>query len=235
MTINETSRVGEGPAQPTAPAGPPPPSNERRQLAGLAAGGVLVGAMVVVALMSGQQSEMRGATGSEPSGARTSRATGAAGRTAGGATANDSTAAIKWTATDDRTGRNRVVSFELVAENEIGLTDRRVRPTLVLRCAPRSLDAFIVTGGAAAIENDAHLHTVRIAFDAAAEAQERWLDSEERDALFAPDGTAFARQLVGRQAMSFTFSPFGAPEATTEFDLHGLDAMLVHMPKSCKW
>jgi hypothetical protein len=237
--INDTTPEGEQPA--TAPALAPPSSgpskssaNERRQLAGLAAGGVLVGAMVVVALMSGQQSETRGST--MPDGSPAATARGSARTARGGATrASGAAANIKWSATDDRTGRARVVSFELAAENEIGLVDRRMRPMLVLRCAPGSLDAFIVTGGAAAIENDAHSHTVRIGFDGAAEVTERWLDSEERDALFAPSGTAFARQLVGRRAMAFTFAPFGAPQATAEFDLHGFDAMLTHMPKSCRW
>lgn len=226
--------MGEESAPPPAPAGPPPPTpKERRQLAGLAAGGVLVGAMVVVALMSGQSSETRGA--GDPSAPGASRATGKIARASGSVIASGAPAGIKWTATDDRTGRTRVVSFELVSENEIGLADRRSRPILVLRCAPGSLDSFVVTGGAARIENDPHSHTVRIGFDGAAEATERWLDSEERDALFAPDGTAFARQLVGRRGMSFTFSPFGAPEATATFDLHGLEAMLVHMPKTCRW
>jgi hypothetical protein len=137
-----------------------------------------------------------------------------------------------WTITVRRTRRIPEVTFELSADNDVGLMDRRTRPTLVLRCSS-VLEAFVITGGAAAIEGEDHGHTVAIGFNGTAPATERWLDSEERDALFAPDPGTFMRRLASASTMRFEFVPYGAPRASARFNVRGFDALTSKMPKTC--
>lgn len=209
------------PAQPRTAGG--------RQLAALAVAGVLVGAAAVVGLLASLRN-----SASAPA-ASGGAATPAASTAAGSASSNSAVEAPgDWTVTTSRTRRMPVVTFELMADNDIGLVDRRTRPVLVLRCST-TFEAFVVTGGAAAIEGNDHRHTVAIGFNGSAPGAEQWLDSEERDALFAPEPAAFARRLASARTMRFEFVPFGAPRAAAEFNVRGFDALAAKMPKTCAW
>jgi hypothetical protein len=189
----------------------------------------MVGAAAVVGLLVGVRSPAPAAAASGGAAAATPVAASAP---VAGETATDKPG--DWTITVRRTRRIPEVTFELVADNDVGLMDRRTRPMLVLRCSS-VLEAFVITGGAAAIEDDDHGHTVGIGFNGAAPATERWLDSEERDALFAPEPAAFMKRLAGASTMRFEFVPFGAPRASARFNVRGFDALTSKMPKACGW
>jgi hypothetical protein len=61
-----------------------------------------------------------------------------------------------------------------------------VRPLLVVRCMKKT-EAFVYTGSALRIEPNTEDHTVSFRFDDEPARTERWPDSAEHDALFAPD------------------------------------------------
>ena len=86
---------------------------------------------------------------------------------------------------------------------------------------------------AARIEEQDENHTVRVALDGQAGTHERWPDSVEHDALFAPDGQAMARRLLSASQMRFTFSPHNAAPVTATFEVAGLGELLAPVAKRC--
>ena len=85
----------------------------------------------------------------------------------------------------------------------------------MVRCLAHKADAFVFTDSPARIEPEDENHTVRVAFDDEPDATQRWMDSEEHDALFAPDGAAFARRLAQSAHLRFGFTPHNAPPVTS--------------------
>ncbi len=124
-------------------------------------------------------------------------------------------------------------AFELEANAPVAVWLKQVRPTLVVRCMDRRTDIFVYTDSAARIEEQDENHTVRVAFDDAAGTHERWPDSVEHDALFAPDGKAMAARLLAARQMRFTFSPHNAAPVTATFEVQGLGELLAPIAKRC--
>jgi hypothetical protein len=94
---------------------------------------------------------------------------------------------------------------------------------------------FIVTNWAASIEPDAELHTIHLSFDNGPSVAEQWLDSDDAQALFAPDGVSMARQIARSRQMHFGFTPFNAAPATVQFNVAGFDQLVGSVAKTCRW
>jgi Type VI secretion system VasI, EvfG, VC_A0118 len=124
-------------------------------------------------------------------------------------------------------------AFELDAIQPVAVWMKQVRPTLVVRCMDNRTDVFVYTESAARIEEQDENHTVRVAFDGDEGTHERWPDSVEHDALFAPDGKAMARRILASKQMRFTFSPHNAAPVTATFDVAGLQERLAPVAKRC--
>ena len=118
------------------------------------------------------------------------------------------------------------MAFELQANNRIHIWTRDVTPLLIVRCQGGQVEPFVYTQSAARMEVQDGDHTVRVAFDDGPEVTERWPDSDEHDALFAKDGTAFVHQLTTAQTLRFGFEPHNAPPAVARFDVSGLHELL---------
>ncbi len=118
------------------------------------------------------------------------------------------------------------MAFELQANNRIHIWTRDVTPLLIVRCQGGQVEPFVYTQSAARMEVQDGDHTVRMAFDDGPEVTERWPDSDEHDALFAKDGTAFVHQLTTAQTLRFGFEPHNAPPAVARFDVGGLHELL---------
>ncbi len=142
-----------------------------------------------------------------------------------------------WTANNARWVGNarKSVAFELPAHNKVTVWMRDVRPLLVVRCIPGGTDVFVFTDSAAMIEPQTEDHTVRFAFDDEQEVRELWPDSAEHDALFAPDGAAFARRLMDVSTFRFGFTPHNAAPVTAHFQVSGLRDRLAPVAKACGW
>ena len=203
-----------------------------RQLAMLG-GALLAASALIFTILS-----MRSAASPEPSAQAGTPAPvrrPAANRAASGAPASN---APKWSqVTGGRwTGGNKkAVAFELQANNRIHIWTRDVTPLLIVRCQGGQVEPFVYTQSAARMELQDGDHTVRVAFDDGPEVTERWPDSDEHDALFAKDATAFAHQLATAQTLRFGFEPHNAPPASARFDVSGLNELLSASAKPCGW
>ena len=133
-------------------------------------------------------------------------------------------------------GRQRKsIAFELPAENKVGVWMRSVHPRLIVRCMATRTEVFVLTESAAKIEIGTEDHTVRVGLDDEPDAFQRWPDSAEHDALFAPDGAAFAQRLTTAERMRFTFTPHNASPVLIHFNVGGLGPLLDPVAKECGW
>jgi hypothetical protein len=127
------------------------------------------------------------------------------------------------------------VAYELPAEHKVQAWMTQVEPALVVRCMGRRTEAFVYTSTPAKIEAQDEDHTVGIAFDNEPQSAERWPDSAEHDALFAPDGEAFARRIMAAKTLRFGFTPHNAPPVTVHFAVNGLAELLEPAARQCGW
>jgi hypothetical protein len=126
------------------------------------------------------------------------------------------------------------VAFELLAERKVQVWQRTAHPILVVRCMAKHTEAFVFIESAAQIEPQAN-RAVRIRIDNAAEREERWSDTEEHDALFAPDSTALAHQLIGATTLRFGYKPHNSAPVVAEFNVAGLGALIEPAAAQCGW
>jgi hypothetical protein len=191
------------------------------------AGGVLVGAAVTLGALAARGSSSD-ATVSQPAAATPSPAAPAAPKPAFTHTWNS--ANREWIG-DHR----NAAAFELLSETTVPIWQRQAQPILVVRCMSKRIEAFVFIESAAQIEPDDDRHTVRFRFDDGPEVTERWADSEEHDALFAPAGAAFAKKLTQARSLTFSYRPHNAPRVATEFHVSGLGDLIHPVAARCGW
>ena len=158
-------------------------------------------------------------------------------RTAPSPTPGARAATPRWTSNAAAwVGRERnSAAFELPSINRVNVWMRQAQPVLVVRCEAHRAEAFVFTSSAAKMEPEDENHTVRIQFDGGAVATERWADSSEHDALFAPNGAAFVQRLVSARQLKFGFSPHNADPVVATFEVDGLAAHLASAARQCGW
>jgi len=223
MTPNPTLPAGPEPA-----AAPPVPSSGPSlahivAIAAAVAGGGLVTLLVMTSRPAAREESRAGR--SAPAGVTPSAAPRA---TAASTPTWSSKHQARWIS-----NRRKSAAFELEANQAVAVWMKQVRPTLVVRCMDNRTDVFVYTESAARIEEQDENHTVRVAFDDEAGTHERWPDSVEHDALFAPDGQVMARRLRAARQMRFTFSPHNAAPVTATFEVRGLSELLTPIAKRC--
>lgn len=133
-----------------------------------------------------------------------------------------------WTANQHHTA-----AFELPAENTVPIWLNYVRPLLVVRCMGKRTEAFVYTGSALKIEPNSEDHTVSFGFDDEGGRSERWPDSAEHDALFAPDGAAFAQRVMNAKNLRFGYTPHNAEPVEAQFHVDGLAELIAPAAKDC--
>lgn len=142
----------------------------------------------------------------------------------------------KWQSNAEWVGfQKRAVAFELPANNKVPVWLRQAHPYLVVRCIGKRLDAFVYMESTAQIEPQDERHTVRLRVDDAPEVTERWQDSDEHDALFAPDGVAFAQRLTRAQVLRVGYRPHNAAPVVAEFNVGGLSEVIAPFAAQCGW
>ena len=147
------------------------------------------------------------------------------------------TAPPKWKRTRQSrwaTDGSQTMGFELQAERDVAVYMDRVRPVLAVRCISKSTEVFIVLQSSASVENAGDTHTVKISLDGEPDVEEHWIDSTDKQALFAPNGEALAARMAASRRLRFSFKPFNAAPAAVDFDVHGLDQPLAAMSKTCR-
>jgi hypothetical protein len=200
-------------------------------LLGVVAIGVAVS--VVLFMMGSPRRERQNETGGAGSAAAASSVPPVAGLVA----ASELTAAPKWKRTRQSrwaTDGSPTMGFELQAERDVAVYLDRVRPVLAVRCISKYTQVFIRLESSASIENAGDTHTVKISLDGEPDVEQQWVDSTDKQALFAPDGDALVARMAASRRLRFSFNPFNAPPATVEFDVRGLDEPLAAMSKTCR-
>lgn len=136
-----------------------------------------------------------------------------------------------WTA-----NQRHAAAFELPAENTVAIWMNYVRPILVVRCMNKRTETFVYTGSALKIEPNTEDHSVSFHFDGEPASNEHWPDSAEHDALFAPDGAAFAQRVLAGKSFRFGYTPHNAEPVEAQFHVDGL-AQLIDpaAAKDCGW
>jgi hypothetical protein len=225
--------IASAPLPSSKPVTKQPAANRRSSI--MVIGGVAAAGLLVVALMA------RGGGGSAEVNAVSAGPGGApapsAGRTAAAASPSASFTQT-WSGGNSAYwvgNRRKSAAFELHAENTVQVWMRSVRPTLVVRCMGQSTQVFVVTESPMKIEPQTEDHTVTYSIDGEPAVSERWPDSDEHDALFAPDGEAFAKRLMQARAFRFGFTPHNVPSVTTDFNVAGLAPLLGPASKECGW
>jgi hypothetical protein len=126
-------------------------------------------------------------------------------------------------------------AFELPAENTVAIWMNYVRPILVVRCMGKKTEAFVYTGSALKIEPNSEDHTVSFRFDDETGRSERWPDSAEHDALFAPDAVGFAHRIMSARSLRFGYTPHNAEPVEAQFRTDGLAELISPVAKDCGW
>jgi hypothetical protein len=131
---------------------------------------------------------------------------------------------------------SRKVVYRLEAENDVSVWLKTVRPALIARCQEGKTDAYVVTHSSASVEyGSTDEHTVRLRFDEDKATTERWTESTDNDALFAPQPVRFLRSLATSEALRFGYTPFNASPVVVEFTTRGFGEPFQNIASTCKW
>jgi hypothetical protein len=190
-------------------------------------GGAAVGIIAFALLM---------ARGTSSPGVAAAPAAAAPARPASAAAPPPRAATVKWT-TDNRAfwvGKDRnAAAFEVAAENMVPIWMRHVRPMLVVRCLSQSTEVFVFTWSAMQMEPNTEDHTVSFSFDDEPSRTERWSDAADHNALFAPDGAAFAERLTRAGTLRFGYTPHNARPVIPAFHVSGLAELMAPVARQC--
>src|SRR5262249_29583602 len=130
---------------------------------------------------------------------------------------------------------SKTVVFRLDAEESVkGWLESHV-PTLILRCKEKSTDAYMVTGMAASVESGGDAHTVQVRFDDKPVDEQRWHDSTDDKALFAPNPVSFIKKVSTAKRLRIGFTPFNASPVIAEFDVTGFGSHMSELSETCHW
>lgn len=230
---------------PAPPALPPPPVpvvargvNRRIVLAVLlvVAGGTLTFAMLRTSAPPAVSAVVP-ATTSKPAAAKPSTPAATTPANPVAAPAVLPIAAPKWSTAnrDWLLNAKKGVAFELPAVTKVTIWQGLSQPMLVVRCDAGRMQTFVYTASALQMEAQDENHSVRVSFDDEPEVTERWADSADHDALFAPDAVAFARRVTAARRLRFGYTPHNALKAVAEFHVSGLSDLVEPAAKQCGW
>ena len=129
------------------------------------------------------------------------------------------------------------VFLKLLAENSIKnwINDTSL-PFLIIRCLENKTDVYINTGVSANPELGLYNQfTVRIRFDDKKAFKQRWSESTDGKAMFAPKPIALAREINKSSRMLFQFTPYNSDPQIVEFDVENVEDFLKEVASTCNW
>ncbi len=214
--------------------GPTGPLIGENSQAGAATGwGGLIGAGLLGVILLSVVGHLRDASVT-PSQAAT---TAAVGSETGASIIPAKTPGDKWveSTTNNEMDNTKEVVLHLKAENEIEGIIGSTTPSLLIRCAKNSTDAYVNVGTQVEVEDGSEDPSVRVKFDDGSPTGAKWTKSTSGEALFAPNAIGFAKQLAASQTFMFEFTPFQKRETTVKFDVRGLEAHLNKVSSACGW
>jgi len=126
-------------------------------------------------------------------------------------------------------------AFQLLSENTVHTWFGPSQPILVVRCVSHTTETLVYIRSASRIEPHMEGKTVTVKIDDGPTETERWLDSDDHVTLFAPDGAAFARRLLGATTLRFGYSPHNADDVVAQFHVAGLGKRIASVATTCGW
>lgn len=156
--------------------------------------------------------------------------------TSGGGGATSPTG--RWIGQTTRSEMDGSVGYhtELEADLPIQTWLRRITPRLAVRCRENKTNVFIHTETAAQPELGLYDEArVRLRFNDGPPERQRWTESTDDEALFAPSPISLARRIAKAQSLRFEFTPFNAPPAVATFTLTGSSDAVERVATACKW
>jgi hypothetical protein len=128
--------------------------------------------------------------------------------------------------------RQRGAAFELLSENAVQTWQGIARPSLVVRCTNKTIEAFVVTNSPLKIDPRVDGKKVTISMDGEPVRTEHWADSDRHTAVFAPDPASFMQRLRAARMLQVGYSPHNSGDVSAQFHVEGIDA-LVAASKHC--
>ena len=127
----------------------------------------------------------------------------------------------------------RGAAFELTSESTVRAAFGPVRPSLIVRCTAKRIEAFVVTGSPMKIDPRVQGKRVTISLDGEPFRTELWEDSDDRTAVFAPDPAGFTARLRSARMLEFGFSPHNTSDVVAAFHVAGIDGLMSAASKHC--
>ena len=132
---------------------------------------------------------------------------------------------------------SKTVVISLDAENNISAyPNKSVIPELIIICKENKTQLYIDVKVSPNPEYGLYnKSTVRIRLDDNKFLKQRWSESTNGEALFAPKAISLARKLNKSRTMLFEFTPYNSNSQLAEFDVRGLEPYLKELSKTCNW
>jgi hypothetical protein len=107
--------------------------------------------------------------------------------------------------------------------------------TLMIRCSGGKTDLYVITGKPAEVEYGTDTNTVRIRLDDRKALTQHWTESDDHEALFAPNPIRLAQEIARVHTVLFEFTPFQDTKKLIRFDLEGLKDEIERLAIPCRW
>ncbi len=109
-------------------------------------------------------------------------------------------------------------------------------PELIVRCQDNRTDVILVAGVNAAEERGPRQGTsVSVRLDEAPARRERWRESSDREALYAPVPIRLAREIARAGTLQLEFATLDGPPVRVSFDVSGFDQHITRLASDCGW
>ncbi|MBI2820992.1 MAG: hypothetical protein HYX74_02090 [Acidobacteria bacterium] len=76
---------------------------------------------------------------------------------------------------------------------------------------------------------------MRVRFADAPPHRQRWTESSDNEALFAPNAIRMARDIAKAKTLRIEFIPFNASPAVVTFHVSGFEEHIGKMAAACNW
>jgi hypothetical protein len=143
--------------------------------------------------------------------------------------------ASTWQFTESKDPMDDSVSVLLYreADEEVGSGFSKIRPTMVLRCEGKKLQAYINFKGTVDYNYQTDLSAVRLRFDDKTAKLEGWSISTSREALFAPNPRTFLRNLLDSKVLLVEWRQLGEKTNVARFTSDDLKAHVGKFTAAC--
>ena len=134
---------------------------------------------------------------------------------------------------------NKANDYSLKAETRIEGPIYSFRPALHLRCRDSDMHGYVEVGMEAVPDrvgrSGARFTDAIFQIDDSRAFREEMRVSQDGNRLYFHSSVAFSKKLLGKQQLTFQFTPLNADSTSAEFDVAGFEEAVATLRKNCKW